>query len=119
MERPKDISEKTTEINLLYDYYGQLLTERQRKMIELYYGHDLSLGEISDQSGVSRQSVYDILKRSEQALYRFEEKLGLVDRSLSQRDSLNRALDCLNSGSRGDLENAREILIQLIRAEEN
>ncbi len=111
--------EKHTEINLLYDFYGQLLTERQRKLVELYYCHDLSLGEISEQFGVSRQSVYDTLKRSEQTLYRFEEKLGLVGKSLIKRDQLARALQHLDGGSESDIRNAKRILSQLIQAEEN
>lgn len=110
--------EKLTEVNLLYDFYGQLLTERQKKFIELYYCHDLSLGEISEQFGVTRQSVYDTLKRSEQSLYRFEEKLGLVSKSLTQRDQLARAIDCLDRGSEGDMRSVRQILSQLIQAEE-
>lgn len=111
--------EKLAQINLLYDFYGQLLTERQRKFIELYYCHDLSLGEISEQFGVSRQSVYDTLKRSEQVLYRYEEKLRMVDKSLAQRDWLSRAMECLNRGGEADIGQARLILTQLIQAEED
>lgn len=111
--------EKHTEINLLYDFYGQLLTERQRKFVDLYYCHDLSLGEISEQYGISRQSVYDTLKRSGQTLYRFEEKLGLVEKSLNQRDQLARALEHLEGGNRAGVRAARLILSRLIQAEEN
>ncbi len=111
--------DKLTQINLLYDFYGQLLTERQRQFIELYYCHDLSLGEISEQNGVSRQSVFDTLKRSEQTLYRFEEKLGLVGKALAQRGHLVEALECLNRGLDVDVQNARMILSRLIQAEEN
>lgn len=111
--------DKLTEMNLLYDFYGQLLTERQRKFVELYYCQDLSLGEISEQFGVSRQSVYDTLKRSEQTLHMFEEKLGLVSRSLEQRDCLDKALECLHNGNRTDIEKAKRILSKLIQAEEN
>jgi hypothetical protein len=112
------IVEKLTEINLLYDFYGQLLTERQRKFVELYYCHDLSLGEISEQFGVSRQSVHDILKRSGQALYRFEEKLGLVGKSLVQREQLARAMAHLDGGSEADIRNVRQILSRLTQSEE-
>lgn len=111
--------EKLTEMNLLYDFYGQLLTDKQRKFIDLYYCHDLSLGEISEQYGVSRQSVYDILKRSEQALHRFEEKLELVGKYLAQQARLARALAHLDSGSESDIRNAKQILSQLIQSEEN
>lgn len=69
---------KTVEMALLYDRYGELLTEKQRRFFELYFLDDLSLGEISDQYGVSRQAVYDILRRSQRTLERMESTLGLV-----------------------------------------
>ncbi|NTW06023.1 MAG: YlxM family DNA-binding protein, partial [Peptococcaceae bacterium] len=84
--------ERTNQINLLYDYYGQLLTERQGKIVELYYWNNLSLQEIALQFGVSRQSVHDILKRSEQSLRYFEDKLGLVHNSAIQREKLSKVL---------------------------
>jgi predicted DNA-binding protein YlxM (UPF0122 family) len=70
--------EKVLEISMLYDFYGQMLTDKQRDIIELYYNDDLSLGEISESLGISRQGVYDMLKRSEKILYGYEEKLCLV-----------------------------------------
>ncbi|BAS27473.1 DNA-binding protein [Limnochorda pilosa] len=66
------------EMGLLYDSYGELLTEKQRRFFELYFLDDLSLGEIADQFAVSRQAVYDILRRSQNTLERMEAKLGLV-----------------------------------------
>lgn len=110
--------DKLTEINLLYDFYGQMLTERQRHFIELYYGHDFSLGEISEQFDVSRQSVHDMLKRSEQTLYRFEEKLGLVGKFQKQREQLTAALSHLNSGSESGVRSAIRILNQIIQDQE-
>ncbi len=106
---------KLNQINLLYDYYGQLLTERQGKMIELYYGNDYSLAEIAEQFAVSRQSVHDIIKRSEQSLYRFEEKLGLVKNSLNQRKQLSKALKYLENCSGPDIDKAKEILSRVIQ----
>lgn len=111
--------DKLTRINLLYDFYGAMLTERQRKFIELYYCHDLSLGEISEQFGVSRQSVHDTLKRSEEALRKFEEKLGLVEKFIQQRDHLDRALWHLKNGGYKDIQIAKQILSDLIEAEES
>jgi len=70
--------EKTLKISMLYDFYSQLLTEKQREMIDLYYNQDFSLGEIGEVFGVSRQAVYDTLKRTEKILYEYEEKLKLV-----------------------------------------
>lgn len=64
----------------LYDFYGQLLTAKQRQAVEWYFGHDLSLAEIADELGTSRQAVHDLLRRSEQAFQAYEEKLGLAKR---------------------------------------
>jgi len=72
---PKDMT-----IALLYDFYGDMLTDKQQEMIELYYNEDLSLAEIAAHSGISRQGVRDSIKRGEYQLTQFEECLGLVAR---------------------------------------
>jgi predicted DNA-binding protein YlxM (UPF0122 family) len=82
--------EDTTRINLLYDFYGNLLTEKQREYLELYYQDDLSLGEIADNDGISRQGVHDLVKRAVRALENAEERLGLVARFLVQEKELQR-----------------------------
>lgn len=82
--------EKTVRMNLLFDTYGRLLTERQRQLFSLYYEEDLSLGEIAEQFSVSRQAVYDILKRSIKALEGFEERLGLVERLRGQHERVEK-----------------------------
>ena len=84
--------EKILWISLLYDFYGQLLTEKQRKFIELYYNNDLSLGEIALEYSVTRQAVYDILKRSEKTLNNYEGKLGLVSKFMEERNKREKAL---------------------------
>lgn len=71
---------------LLLDCYGELLTERQRNVTELYYCEDLSLSEISEPLGITRQSVRDLIKRSEQLLLHYEEKLGFAERLGKMRD---------------------------------
>ncbi len=63
---------------VLFDFYGALLTPKQREIYDWYYQKDLSLGEIAKEQGVSRQAVYDLLKRSDEALNTYEEKLELV-----------------------------------------
>ena len=69
--------EKSVRISMLYDFYSQLLTKRQRDIFELYYHHDLSLGEIAQEYDISRQAVYDTIKRTENILFDYENKLKL------------------------------------------
>lgn len=69
----------------LYDFYGSLLTEKQRRFIELYYHQDYSLAEIADLTGVSRQAVHDLLKRSENSLEEYEASLGFLGKYLEQQ----------------------------------
>lgn len=79
--------EKTTRINALYDFYQKLLTEKQQIYMEMYYLEDFSLGEISETCDVSRQAIYDNIRRTEQMLEEYETKLGLY-RKFSARNSL-------------------------------
>ncbi|MCP3031166.1 putative DNA-binding protein [Halobacillus sp. A1] len=72
--------EKTTRINYLLDFYQSLLTPKQRNYMELYYLEDYSLGEISENFDVSRQAVYDNIKRTEAMLEEYENKLHLYDK---------------------------------------
>ena len=71
---------KNLEISLLLDFYGSMLTEKQRMMIEYYYNDDLSLAEIADNEGITRQGVRDAVKRAESQLLELEERLGLAKR---------------------------------------
>ncbi len=72
--------DKLVEIGILFDFYGKLLSDSQYGIIELYYIHDLSLAEIGEELGISRQAVYDTLKRAEHKLYEYEDILGLVNK---------------------------------------
>ena len=69
--------EKALDISLLLEFYGALLTERQRELVEFYYNDDLSLSEIAENLGITRQGVRDGLRKAEEALSSFEEKLKL------------------------------------------
>ena len=88
--------DKIVQIALLFDFYGQLLTKKQMEIVDMYYNNDLSLGEISEQQGISRQGVYDTLKRAEKTLYEYEEKLGLVDRFLKHKESMKKIIEILD-----------------------
>ncbi len=72
--------ESTVERTMLFDFFGELLTEKQREYFDLHYNADLSLAEIAEQEGISRQGVWDIIRRAEATLRRAEEKTGLVRR---------------------------------------
>lgn len=76
------------EMTLLLDYYGDLLTEKQKTCFDLYYNQDLSLGEIAQEAGISRQGVHDSLARAEAALLDMEEKTGCVARARRQQQAL-------------------------------
>ncbi|KAF1301272.1 MULTISPECIES: putative DNA-binding protein [Enterococcus] len=69
--------EKTNRMNALFEFYSTLLTEKQMNYMELYYADDFSLGEIAEEYGVSRQAVYDNIKRTEKILEDYEKKLHL------------------------------------------
>ena len=112
----------TTDLILLYDYYGDLLTERQRECFELRYYQDFSLGEIGQELGISRQGVYDNLSRTEALLKRMEEKTGCVRRDLACRKAagnilgLARQLEKSENLQISDL--ARQIIAQVQGLEE-
>ena len=84
---------KNLEYSILLDCYGELLTEKQRETLDYYYNEDLSLSEISEIVGISRQGVMDIIKRSEQQLNAFEQKLKLKIRF----KAIDEAIDILSS----------------------
>jgi len=79
-EKHSMLLEKTTRMNFLFDFYQALLTDKQRSYMELYYLDDHSLGEIAESYGVSRQAVYDNIRRTEAMLEEYEEKLCLLDK---------------------------------------
>ena len=77
------------QMTLLFDYYGDLLTERQRMCFDLRYNQDLSLAEIAEELQVSRQGVYDNLSRAEALLRNMEEKTGCVSRDMMHRKNMD------------------------------
>ncbi len=79
---------KNFEVSALLDYYGTLLTDKQREAVEYYYNDDLSLGEIAENLNISRQGVRDSIKRGELVLFEAEEKLGLLKNSNALQEHL-------------------------------
>ena len=84
--------EKNLEIGLLLDFYGDILPERRRDILDLYYNDDLSLAEIAEQMGITRQAVRDSIKKTETELLFYEEKLGLRRRFTQAQSHAEAAL---------------------------
>ena len=72
--------EDTLMMTMLFDFFGDLLTEKQREYFDLYHNEDLSLSEIAEKADISRQGVYDIINRAEKTLIEIEQKTGVVRR---------------------------------------
>lgn len=104
--------EKKAWLELLMDYYGQILTDRQRAALSLYCGEDLSLAEIAEQEGISRQGVRDALQRGEHTLVEMEEKLQLANKCSKLKLGLLHVSQELVSRGITDLSHEIEKLIR-------
>lgn len=82
-------------ISLLLDFYGQMVTKRQYDILDLHYNSDYSFGEIAQELNISRQGVYDNIKRGKAALFDMEQKLGLVRRFSKQKEKASEILKIL------------------------
>jgi predicted DNA-binding protein YlxM (UPF0122 family) len=83
-------------IVLLFDFYGVLLTKKQQLTLEMHYLNDLSLAEIADELGVTRQAVHDILKRAEQVLTDYEDKLKFVERHQKEQQTMQHIYELIH-----------------------
>ena len=92
--------EKNIDLSMLLDFYGEMLTDKQRETVDMYVNDDLSLSEIAEITGLTRPGVRDRLVKSEAALRDFENKLGLLRRFLAVREEIGRITDRLESISR-------------------
>lgn len=101
--------EKTTRVNFLYDFYQTLLTEKQRVYMQLYYLDDLSLGEIAEEYNVSRQAVYDNVRRTEAMLEDYENKLNLFSKFQNRMEIVEQ----LEQLVRGEDETAAKMRVLL------
>ena len=79
---------------MLYDFYGDLLTDRQKEFYDLYYNEDLSLAEIAENYGITRQGVRDVIVRAEAYLTEIEDKTGLIRRFHTMQGQLRQVADC-------------------------
>ena len=115
---------KNLEISFLLDFYGDVLTERQREVMEQYYNDDLSLVEIADNFGITRQGVRDSIKRGEGIILDLEQKVGFaaryraVQQGVAQLESLARSIRFANSNSyspNAEIERDTERMLEEIR----
>lgn len=105
--------EKTTRMNFLYDFYQSLLTPKQRSYMSLYYLDDFSLGEIAEEYDVSRQAVYDNIKRTEAMLEEYEEKLLLFHKFQERSKIVAEIKNLLNE----ELVNAKAMVEAIAKLE--
>lgn len=96
---------------LLYDFYGELLNEHQKEIYEQFVLEDLSLGEIAREAGISRQGVHDLIRRCNQTLKGYEDKLHLVRRFMSIKDKVQHMNEILDAYE----EKSSEPLVREIR----
>lgn len=108
--------EKDLKIGFLLDFYGDLLSERKRVALDYYYNDDLSLTEIAEEIGISRQGVRDMIKKAVEELHFYEEKLGLAERFADAQkcaDGLLRMLE--QAGIEGEIHQAAKELAEKVR----
>jgi predicted DNA-binding protein YlxM (UPF0122 family) len=102
-----ELLDKTNRINLLFDFYDSLLTEKQQTFLRAYFHDDYSLGEIAAEYQVSRQAIYEHIKRAEQSLEDYEHKLQLLarhERRTAYAQQAAELLSAVDSGTRAELE---------------
>jgi len=107
--------EKRIRTNLLFDLYGRLITDKRSQALRLYLEEDLSLSEIAEATGVSRQAVHDGILRAEAKLEEYERALGLLEKRERRAAAVERAIEALDKGRNAE---ARGILAALLESEE-
>ena len=114
-----DILEKHQYYILLYDLYGGLLTAKQQNIFDLYYQDDYSIGEIAEELEISKQAVFDALKRSEKILADYEKKLSLAAKEISRREIVRKINERLQKYADEELKGELlDLLAQLNMTEE-
>ena len=118
-ERIADEVSRKIELAWLTAFYGGLLTDKQRQVLTLHCEEDLSLAEIAQEAGVSRQGVHDMLTRAAQRLFDMEEKLGMAARFRTMEDGLEECRNLLKEKRYDEAERAIDTLIRLDQEENN
>ena len=117
--RMADEVSRKIELAWLTAFYGGLLTDKQRQVLALHCEEDLSLGEIAQEAGISRQGVHDMLTRAAQRLFEMEEKLGMAARFQRMEDGLEKCRSLLREKRYDEAEGVLDTLIRLDQEENN
>ena len=108
--------EKNMKIGFLLDFYGDVLSDRKRTVLDYYYNDDMSLAEIALEIGISRQGVRDLIKKAEEELCFYEEKLGLAERFRNTQRLAERLIKQLNDAEVGeDIRRTATDLAEIVR----
>lgn len=102
-----DKMEKIVEQNLLFDFYGELLTEHQQNVYQDAVFNDMSLSEVADNYGISRQGVHDLLKRCDKTMQEYEDKLHLISRFATVKEKLSKIQEITDTLEDGQLQEGK------------
>lgn len=110
--------EEIVELSLLFDFYGEMLGDHKKKIFEDYVLNDLSLAEIAEEEGISRQGVHDIVKRCTKQLKEYEATLHLVEKFQNMKTKLTKASELLGTTNKeakvSDIAEARKLLKEML-----
>ena len=109
--------DKKVEISMLCEIYGKLLTEKQLDIMDNYYNLDLSLSEIAENEGITRQAVRDIIKKGENKLFEYEEKLLIMKKMLKQEKQIQEIINELNKITDTSSDKKIEKILNNVRKE--
>ena len=106
--------EEKIKISLLYQLYGKIIKEKQQEIIEDYYNNDLSLSEIAENNDITRQAVRDIIKKSEKKLNSYEKTLGLMQKSIEQKNKIEEIIKMLSNIKKEEIKDIEKELKKLL-----
>ena len=111
--------EKNVKVSILLQIYGNLLTENQVSVLDDYYNNDLSLSEIAENNNITRQAVRDNIKKGEQKLFEFEEKLGVMKKTMIQEQKISEILSKITTIEAKSSDKKVQHILEEVRAELN
>ena len=114
-----EVLEKNVEISMLLEMYGNLLTEKQIEFLDSYYNNDLSLSEIAENNGITRQATRDNIKKGEQKLFEYEEKLGFMKKTMLQEQKISDIIEKITKIKTKSSDKKVQTILEEVRIELN